>query len=323
VTDADLVLGLLDADEFLGGAMRLDRGAAEAALVRDVAEPLGMGADALRAAHGVHELVGSNMAEAARVHAAERGLDLASHTLVAFGGAGPVHAWSVARQLRIPRVLFPAHAGVESALGFLAAPPAFEIARSTTMRLGDLDTEAASRLLGQLAGMAREVVERAGTGDISVRAACDMRYRGQGAEVRVELPDLRMEREDLDGTFRDRYRALYGREVQGVPVEVVTWRVRAERSAPAVPVFDRAGEAVDPRPAPEADGARRAWLPGFDGAQTVPVWRRENLEPGMELRGPALVAETQSTLVLGRGKALVLPGGAVLAVLEDAMEGAP
>jgi N-methylhydantoinase A len=291
--------------------MALDRGAAEGALTRDVAEPLGL--DLLRAAHGVHELVGSNMAEAARVHAAERGLDLASHILVAFGGAGPVHAWSVAHQLRIPRVLFPAHAGVESALGFLAAPPAYEIARSGTAPIDGLDTVVVSGVLADLASTAREVVETAGTGPVQVRAACDMRYRGQGAEVRVELPGLEVDGKALRRSFRARYRELYGREVDGVPIEVVTWRVRASRSAPGVSVFDRAGGAVAVRPAPALDGSRRAWLPGFEGPAEVPVWRREHLEPGMELAGPALVEEAQSTLVLGRGRARVLPGGTLLA----------
>jgi len=320
VTDADLVLGLLHPEYFLGGAMRLDAPAAEAALVRDVAEPLGMGTDVLLAAHGVHELVGSNMAEAARVHAAERGLDLSTHTLVAFGGAGPVHAWSVAHQLRIPRVLFPAHAGVESALGFLAAPPAFEIARSGTARLDSLDAKGASDRLAELAEAARAVVERAGSGEVSVRASCDMRYRGQGAEVRVELPGLRVDAAGLREAFQERYRAFYGREVEGVPVEVVTWRVRAERPAPAVPVFDRAGDSVEPRSAPEPDGRRQAWLPGFAEPRDVPVWRRERLEPGMELHGPALVEETQSTLVLGRGAGRVLPGGTILAEMGEELE---
>ncbi len=313
VTDADLVLGLLDPDYFLGGAMALDVEAARTAVRRDVAEPLGLAVD--EAAHGVHLLVGSNMAEAARVHAAERGLDLAAHTLVAFGGAGPVHAWSVARQLRIRRVIFPAHAGVESALGFLAAPPAFETARSRTEPLDALDAAAAGAVLAELAEAARRVVERAGSGPVTVRASVDMRYRGQGAEVRAPLPDLAPDREALRAAFLDAYVRLYGRAVEGVPVEAVTWRVRAERPAPPVAVFDRAGDAVADRgPAPVA-GSRRAWLPDLDAPAEVPVFRRDRLEPGMTVAGPAVIEEAQSTLVLGRGAARVLPGGAVLAEL--------
>jgi N-methylhydantoinase A len=316
VTDADLVLGLLDPGYFLGGAMPLNAAAARAAVERDVAGPLGLGV--LDAAHGVHTLVGSNMAEAARVHAAERGLDLAAHTLVAFGGAGPVHAWSIARQLRIPRVLFPGHAGVASALGFLAAGPAFEVARSRTESLDALDAAASARVLGELAAEARAVVDPGGAGDVTVSATVDMRYRGQGAEVRVPLSGLAPSPEDLRRGFGATYRAAYGRDVAGVPVEVVTWRVRCTRPAAAVGALDRAGDAAAEQDAPPPHAERTAWLPDEDAPAPVPVYRRDALVPGMSIAGPALVEESQCTLVLGRGTARVLPGGAVLAELWDA-----
>ncbi len=311
VTDADLVLGLLDPDYFLGGTMRLDAGAARAALDRDVARPLGL--DLMAAAHGVHVLVGSNMAEAARVHAAERGLDVAAHTLVAFGGAGPVHAWSVARQLRMARVLFPAHAGVESALGFLAAPPAFEVTRSRPARLAALDPAAARTLLESLAGEARAVAASAGSGEVVAEASVDMRYQGQGAEVRVPLESLAPDPETLRAAFETAYAGLYGRTVAGVPVETVTWRVRARRPAPAVAVFDRAGDEVPDRGPAEPVSRRRAWLPDLPQPAEIPVFRRERLEPGMTVAGPALVEEAQSTVVVGRGSARVLAGGTLLA----------
>jgi N-methylhydantoinase A len=314
VTDADLVLGLLNPEYFLGGAMPLDVAAARGAVRRDVAEPLDM--DPAEAAHGVHLLVGSNMAEAARVHAAERGLDLGAHVLVAFGGAGPVHAWSVARQLRMSRVLFPAHAGVESALGFLAAPPAFETARSRTVALAALDETDARAILTELAHAARGPVEGAGSGPIAVEAAVDMRYRGQGAEVRVPLPGLSVTRSALAEAFTAAYVRLYGREVEGVPVEVVTWRVRCRRDGPPVDVFDRAGDAAEDRGHAPVFGRRRAWIPDMDRAADIPVHRRDALEPGMTFTGPALIEETQSTLVLGRGTARVLPGGTILAELS-------
>ena len=311
VTDADLVLGLLNPAYFLGGAMALDVDAAREAIRRDVADPLNM--DPAEAAHGVHLLVGSNMAEAARVHAAERGLDLGAHVLVAFGGAGPVHAWSVARQLRMPRVLFPAHAGVESALGFLAAPPAFETARSRTVALSALNEADAREILEELARIAHGPVEGAGSGPIAVEAAVDMRYRGQGAEVRVPLTGLSVTRSALAEAFAAAYVRLYGREVEGVPVEVVTWRVRCRREGPPVDVFDRAGEPVGPGGEAPVFGRRRAWIPDMERPAEVPVYRRGALEPGMTLTGPALIEESQSTLVLGRGAARVLPGGTVLA----------
>jgi N-methylhydantoinase A len=311
VTDADLVLGLLDPEYFLGGDMPLYPDRAAEAIDRHVARPLGL--DLLEAAAGVYRMVGSNMAEAARMHAAERGLDLTQHTLIAFGGAGPVHAWSVARQLRIPRVLFPAHSGVASALGFLVAPPAFETARSFTESLDRLSESRAGSVLYELAEAARSQMAGAGRGDISLRASVDMRYRGQGSEVRVPLPGLHVNRAELPGRFEKAYEALYGRAVTGVPIETVTWRVRAERPAPALGLFDDVGGACALISGPLAKRHRKAWLPDFNAPESVPVLRRDDLIPGMTLAGPVLIEDVDSTLVLGRGTARVLPGGAVLA----------
>ena len=310
VTDADLVLGLLDPEYFLGGAMPLSRERAERAMEEHVAHPLGLPVQ--DAAFGVHRLVGSNMAEAARMHAAERGLDLTEHTLIAFGGAGPVHAWSVARQLRMPRVVFPAHSGVLSALGFLAAPPAFETARSRTEPLAEFPEAEATRVVSELADAACQELAASGAGAVCVRASADMRYRGQGSEVRVPLAGLRVTRSELLEGFEKAYAALYGRAVVGVPIEVVTWRLRAERPAPAVSLFDEARVLERKGNRVTSKHHRMAWLPDFDAPRNVPVFRREELEPGMQFDGPALIEETDSTLVIGRGTARVLAGGAVL-----------
>jgi len=315
VTDADVALGLLDPGYFLGGRLRLDAEAARAAVERDVATPLGIGVE--EAAHGAYRAVTDNMAAAARVHAAERGIDLAGHLLVAFGGAGPVHAWAVARRLRVPRVLFPSHAGVESALGFLAAPPSFETVRSDTRPLDDgFDAVSAAALLHELAREAEAAVP-VGPGEVAVRAWADMRYRGQGAEVRVPLAGLTVQVAALREAFHAVYCELYGREVHGVPVEIVTWRVRADRDPEPLPVFD-AASAVAERPGPEPHTMRRAWLPDLDAPASTPVYRRDSLREGMTLAGPALIEEAQSTLVLGRGRARVLRGGHVLCDLEGA-----
>ena len=311
VTDADLMLGLLDPDYFLGGAMRLSRDRAERAIHEHVARPLEL--SVMEAAFGIHRLVGSNMAEAARMHAAERGLDLTEHTLIAFGGAGPVHAWSVARQLRIPRVVFPAHSGVLSAFGFLAAPPAFETARSRTEPLSELSETEVGRVLEELAEAARTELGRTGNGEVLIRASADMRYRGQGSEVRVPVHGLRVTRDELTAGFETAYTALYGRTVVGVPLEVVTWRVRAERPAPRVSLFDDARVLERDARLLEAARVRRAWLSDFDAPANVPVFRRDELSPGMRFDGPALIEEVDSTLVIGRGSACVLDGGAVLA----------
>lgn len=315
VTDADLVLGLLNPDYFLGGRLPLDPEASRDALRRDVAAPMGLSVE--EAAEGVFRTVGSNMAEAARIHAAERGVDLAGHTLIAFGGAGPVHAWSVARQLRIPRVLFPSHAGVESALGFLAAPPAFETVRSATMDVDRLDASWVRKLLRGLVDEAEGVVRRCGTGTVATAVAADMRYRGQGAEVRVESPGKagEIDAEALRAAFDAAYAALYGRTVDGVPVEVVSWRVRCQLEAPGVPVFDAAKEAEGVREA-EPVARRRAWMPDAATPAEVPVFRRDGLRAGDRIHGPAIVEEEQATLVVGRGTACTLTGGAILAELE-------
>ena len=314
VTDADLVLGLLDPDYFLGGAMRLDPERATRSIEEHVARPLGL--DVMNAAAGIHRIVGSNMAEAARMHAAERGLDLTAHTLVAFGGAGPVHAWSLARQLRMPRVIFPAHSGVASSVGFLAAPPAFETARSFTQSLDDMTASQAERVLKELAATASEELAGTGRGEIAIRASADMRYRGQGSEVRVPITGLRVDRDELARAFDVAYAALYGRPVMGVPVEIVTWRVRAERPAPGLALFDTARVPDTRMPFSEPVGRRKAWLPDFDAPHEVPVFRRETLLPGMEHEGPGLIEDRDTTFVLGRGKAAMLVGGAVLAELE-------
>jgi N-methylhydantoinase A len=279
-----------------------------------VAKPLGLSVS--DAAFGIHRLVGSNMAEAARMHAAERGLDLTEHVLIAFGGAGPVHAWSVARQLRIPRVVFPAHSGVLSAFGFLAAPPAFETARSRTQPLEELSERETEQLLEELAKAARAQLKGTGKGEITALASADMRYRGQGSEVRVGVPGLRVTREGLAASFEKEYASLYGRAVVGVPIEVVTWRVRAERPRPAVSLFDEA-RVLDTRVrVTEPKRRRLAWLPDADGPSDVPVFRRADLVPGMHWRGPALIEDVDSTLVLARGTCRVLVGGAVLAEVE-------
>jgi len=146
-----------------------------------------------------------------------------------------------------------------------------------------------------------------------VAASVDMRYRGQGAEVRVALPSLVITRDDLLREFTEAYRALYGREVTGVPIEIVTWRVRCEGEAPALGMLDAAKEVIPDATRPDAVATRRAWLPDLDEPQTVPVYRRDGLRPGMQVAGPALVEETECTLVLGRGTARVLAGGTILA----------
>ena len=186
LTDADVVLGYLDPGFFLGGEMRLDAGAARAAIEEHVAGPAGL--DPVRAAWGVHEIANEDVARAFRIHASERGFDYRRSSMVAFGGSGPVHALAIARKLRIPRVIFPIGAGVMSALGLLVSPLGFEIARSRRVYVADLDAASFEAYIAPLVEEASEFLHRAGIANPRIATRLDMRYQGQGYEIEVTLP---------------------------------------------------------------------------------------------------------------------------------------
>ena len=217
VTDADLVLGRIDPTGFSGGRMALDHAAATAALRRDVAEPLGLALEL--AALGVSEIVDENMANAARVHAIESGKDARGRTLVAFGGAAPLHAARLAEKLGLDRVLVPANAGVGSAVGFLRAPIAYEIVRSALQRLDEFDADAANALMSGMRVEAEAIVRRgAPTAALIETRSAFMRYRGQGHEIAVPLPVRPYRGDDaaiLRAAFEDAYRRLYHRVIPG------------------------------------------------------------------------------------------------------------
>ncbi|HBY46042.1 MAG TPA: methylhydantoinase, partial [Chloroflexi bacterium] len=188
VTDADLVLGYLDPAFFLGGRMTLDVNEASAAIERDIADPLGI--DVLQAAWGIHQVVNENMANAARIHAIERGKDPRAYPIFAFGGAGPVHAWRVSRILQSPRLIVPLGAGVTSTVGFLVAPLAFDFVRSWYGRLDALDWPRVNDLLAEMEEEGRRILGEAdvAAADITVTRVADLRYAGQGHEISVPLP---------------------------------------------------------------------------------------------------------------------------------------
>ncbi len=298
VTDADLLLGYLDPQWFAGGSMTLDRAAAAAAY-RDLARRLGV--DARRAAWGIRELVDENMAAAARVHAAERGLDLRGYAMVATGGAGPVHACGVARRLRIGAVVVPPLAGVGSAFGLLRAPIAFDLTRSYLVRLDRLACDRLGALLDELEREGRSTVRAAGVAEaaITVERTADLRYVGQGYEIRVQVPPGPVDRALVDSirrSFEEAYVRFYGRLSDGVPLEAVNWRVVV------------AGPALDLRhlPPPAAPGERQARPVGrrpvlFDpahGAVDTPVYRRAGLAAEFAGAGPAIIEEAECTTVV-------------------------
>ena len=304
VTDADLVLGYLDADFFLGGRMRLDVEAARRAIETRVARPMGLGLT--EAAWGIHRVVNENMAAAARVHGIERGKDLRGYPLFAFGGAGPVHAWNVGRILRVPRVLVPYGAGALSAYGLLAAPLAFDFVRTAPQRLTTADWELINRLFQEMEGEGRRILRTAGVPEaqITVRRSAEMRYSGQGHEVDVEIPPGALSAASLatiTESFEAAYRLLYSRTPMGVPLEALNWR--AVVSGPAPDLTITAGLAAAAA-APAAKKHRAAYFAEAGGYVDTPVYDRYRLDPGARLAGPVIVEERESTTVVGPGARL-------------------
>src|ERR1700722_6690020 len=293
VTDADVALGKIDPDAFAGGTMKLSPELSRQALLRDIGEPLGLAAG--KAAYAVHEIVCENMASAARVHAVERGAVIGQHTLIAFGGAAPLHAARVAEKIGIARVIVPSNAGVGSALGFLAAPIAYELVRSRHVRLDDFDVTAVSALLQEMASEARALVESGAAGaPVRERRNAFMRYVGQGHEITVELPNRRLTEADLAGlrqAFEKDYAALFERPIPGAAIEVLSWSVLAT-TEPRNPA--RVAE-VTRKPAGKAAGHRRF----FDGRAghvvEIPLYLRHQMSPGATIAGPAVIAEDETS----------------------------
>lgn len=289
VTDADLVLGHLDPATFLGGEIRLRTTEAGKALDRGVAEPLGL--DRIGAAAGIVEVA---TAAAARMHLSEHGSDPSDFTLVAFGGAGPVHAYGLAKQLKIARIVVPMRAGVMSAYGFLVAPATVDQARSLPSALTGIDWDRVAAVYNEMTAHATAVLGADGTEELRVRRSADMRYVGQGFEIEVELPGSGLGQVDagrLQRAFGEAYRATFGRCLDG-PAEVVNWRLSAR--LPGHDVTLGCEPAIgDPR-----RGVRDVWIPGH-GRLEATVWDRYRLRPGTEIAGPAVFEERESSCCFG------------------------
>ncbi|HWO43828.1 MAG TPA: hydantoinase/oxoprolinase family protein [Candidatus Eisenbacteria bacterium] len=305
VTDADLVLGYLNPDYFLGGKMRLDLEGARRALAR-LAERLGMSVE--QAAWGIHQIVNENMANAARAHLGERGKDPRRMPIYAFGGAGPVHGYRVAEILRLGALISPLGAGVGSTFGLLAAPLAFDFVRSAYSRLDRQDWGLANALLREMMDEGRRVLESSGlrAGEVRYQRTADMRYVGQGHEVSVGLPEgVLSERHlpEIETAFAETYRSLYGRKGPDVPLEIINWRVVARGPEPSVEFKLPRAEARGGEP---GKGRRPAYFPEAGRYIETDVYDRYLLQPGMRFDGPAIVEERESTLIIGaRGRARV------------------
>jgi N-methylhydantoinase A len=285
--------------------MTLDRGAAAAAIGDAIARDLGL--DVARAAWGIHETVNEDVARAFRVHAAERGFDYRGCSMVAFGGSGPAHALRIARKLRIAEVIFPAGAGVLSAFGLLASPLNHEIVRSERVFVDELDVEGFAGRLERIAGEASALLHEAGiaAADVTITRRLDMRYRGQGYEIEVELPGgLAAARlfQQLPELFARRYEQVFSMSFIDQPLEIVNWKVEAAgpeplAATPGLRLADAAGNgAQDAR-----KGSRKAYFPEAGGYVECPVYDRYALGSGQVFEGPPLIEERESTLVLGIG----------------------
>jgi N-methylhydantoinase A len=297
VTDADLVLGYLNPDNFLGGEMKLDRDLARAALEKLAAT---LGLSTTDVAYGICDIVNENMAAAARIHIAEKGHDPRAFAMVATGGAGPVHAVEVARKLRIPRVLAPIAAGAGSCLGLLAAPARVDRSWSYPTLVRDIEWPRAAKVYRELRAHAEAELASAGAADAGIEwyVGAEMRYAGQGHNVAVTLPWMRISKSTeapLMAEFEKRYRQLYGHLVPNAVPQVVTWRLTG-RSLVKSHRFTWGDERAASKPV--IRGRREIFLPLRKKFAPVPVYERYSLAPGTRIAGPVILEERESTLVV-------------------------
>lgn len=295
VTDADILLGYMGTQSFVGGTFKVSKDAAHEAL-RTLAASLGVTVE--RCAWGIHDLVNESMSKAAAMHATDLGIDPRSLPMVAFGGAGPVHAYGIARKLGMTRIICPSGAGVSSAIGLLIAPVAVDLSTSHPMALAAWDAEAMHLLLDDLAAQGAEVVSAAGIDrdTIANRYTVDMRHVGQGHEITVALPDRDLPEAEflkqLQDNFFKLYRELFGRVVDA-PLEVITWRLRAggRKDQVTPPHAALAGEA--------RKGSRQVYFQETGGFVETPVYDHYRLPVGEKIKGPAIVEQRESTAVVG------------------------
>ena len=299
VTDADLVLGYLDPAFFLGGSMPLHKGEACRAIQHEIGERLDL--TLMEAAWGIHQLANESMASAARIHAIERGKDAGKFPIFAFGGAGPVHAYGVASILGSPRIIYPMGAGVMSAIGFMTAPLSLDFSRTFPGTLNNFDWQAVNKVLGDMEAEGRSALSQIIPAEqVTFQRYADMRYRKQGHEIRVRVPDGLLgdsRREELKTNFMQVYASLYGHTMPETPIDIVSWRVVAQGPKPQVTLpraeADTSGDVESAR-----KGTRPIYLPEQRDSVQIPVYDRYALVLGNVLQGPAIIEERESTVVV-------------------------
>ena len=322
VTDADLLLGYLDENYFLGGEMKLDKEAARRVVEEKVAKPLGV--SFIQAIWGIHDLINETMAAAAKTHIAEKGGNPKIVTIVAFGGAGPVHAYGLAKKLGAPRLLVPPNAGVGSALGFFTAPRAFDLLRSHKVSLGDADFDEIEKIFRELEAEATRILKKEATEKdvhperrsstlpseaelgaverVRFERSLDMRFVGQGAETNVPISErdfTKVKKEEVRRRFDGVYEKLYGRTYPDSEVEFINFKVRASLPERLLQLpklkKKKKGQSLD-----EAiKGQRKAYSPLARDFVLYTVYDRYKLFPTAKFRGPAIIEERESTLIVG------------------------
>lgn len=293
VTDADVALGLIDPAAFAGGSMPLRDDLSRAALLEHVGAPIGLSAE--MAAYAVYEMVCENMASAARAHTVETGMVASDHTVIATGGAAPLHAARVAEKIGAPRVIVPANAGVGSAVGFLAAPVSYEVVRSQYMRLDGFDAPTATAMLNEVSAEIRAWVEPAAHGaEIIETRTAYMRYVGQGHEIPVILPNRDLTEADvavMRAAYERTYEEMFNRAIPAADIEIMAWSVSCS-TPPVRPdqieAVEDSGRTLEGETVQVFDGRSESWI-------AVPRYHRSALIPGDRLPGPAIIVEDETT----------------------------
>jgi N-methylhydantoinase A/oxoprolinase/acetone carboxylase beta subunit len=299
VTDADLLLGYLDENYFLGGEMKLDKEAARRGVMEKIAKPLGV--TFIQAIWGIHDLINETMAAAAKTHIAEKGGNPKIVTVAAFGGAGPVHAYGLAKKLGAPRLIVPPNAGVGSALGFFTAPRAFDLVRSHKVSLADANFIELEKIFWELEADGEKTLKKAGKDEaVRFERSLDMRFVGQGSETNVPLPEkdfTRLKRDGIRKRFDQIYEKLYGRTYPDSVVEFINFKVRASLPERLFKFskLEKKGQSLK--------AAVKGRRPAYSGIAkdfiSYTVYDRYKLFPNAKFKGPAIIEEKESTLIVG------------------------
>jgi N-methylhydantoinase A len=301
VTDADLILGYLAADNFLGGDMQLDMEASKAAVKNTIADPLGL--SIVDAAWAIHETVNESMAQAAAIHALEKAKRITDYTMIPIGGAGPVHACNIALKLNLSKIVCPPGAGVASALGFLVSPTSFTTVQGGVVPLSRLNFKKAIRQILDMEAQGRKLITAAGESEssIGVKVLASMRYIGQGYNVEVGMTKAVLIAEDAEAIrqlFEAVYLTQFGRIEPDMAVEIVSWRVV---TAGPTPEIDLAVARSVPQSDDCSKGHRQIYFGPKNGFVSAPVYARSKVQVGREFVGAAIFEERESTIVVPPG----------------------